>query len=146
MGLGLGTWVTFVVAAACMSVFKRRDEHAIQLQQWIASDSTVQLSICFKAWWPCVLASLTLLLLLTQASRHGLIAKQYSRKAIHMSKQLQHPTTSIRSTSHIAHCKMLLQCTLYMRTLDRAQWPSPDTARPTCLIAWSASANDYSLV
>lgn len=83
--MGSGTWVTFVAAAACMSAFKNRDEHAVQLQQWIASDSAVQFSSCFKAWWPCTVASLAQMLLLTQASFHGLIAKRFARKAIHMS-------------------------------------------------------------
>ena len=83
--MGLETWATFVLAAAALSAFQRRDEIAATLNQHVEVPSQADQRKLFGAWCPCILTSVLIMLCLTQAHRLGAISRKTARKAIHIS-------------------------------------------------------------
>ena len=89
--MGYETWATFVLAAAMLSAFKKREEIAKAVKpnvQAVKLPSRTEQAALFSAWWPCFLTSVTIMLALTQAHRSGVIRTKFARKAIHISEPL----------------------------------------------------------
>lgn len=85
--MGFEAWATFVVAAAALSAFKRRDEIAVTLNAHVILPNQDDQRALFGAWWPCMLTSVVIMLVLTQSYRLGLLSRKVARKAIHFSEQ-----------------------------------------------------------
>mmetsp|Transcript_2527 Transcript_2527/g.7596 ORF Transcript_2527/g.7596 Transcript_2527/m.7596 type:complete len:141 (+) Transcript_2527:546-968(+) len=83
--MGFEAWATFVVAAAALSAFKRRDEIAVTLNAHVILPNQDDQRALFGAWWPCMLTSVVIMLVLTQSYRLGLLSRKVARKAIHFS-------------------------------------------------------------
>ena len=89
--MGYETWATFILAAAMLSAFKRREEIAEAVKQNVQAvklPSRTEQEALFSAWWPCLLTSVAIMLALTQAHRSGVIRTKFARKAIHISEPL----------------------------------------------------------
>lgn len=89
--MGYETWATFVLAAAMLSAFKKREDIVEAVKQNVKAvelPSRTEQAALFSAWWPCLLTSVAIMLILTQAHRSGVIRTKFARKAIHISEPL----------------------------------------------------------